>query len=482
MDTDRSGAPTARLLALGAMALGAWLALGDVAAAQAAAAPLPQPLTLDTAIQYALDHYPTVQASVEQVNAAEAGVSVTHAAYLPRLDALWQSNRATANNVFGQVLPQSVIPALSGPVLASASGESVWGSAAGALLSWEPFDFGLRSAAVGSAEAGVTRARATAALTRLDVQSAVAAAFLNVAASERAVTSAAADLDRRDVLARAVHALVDAELRPGAEASRADAERAAAQTRVLLARQASAIANATLSRVLGVAGGPVTIDVSGLVDRIPGQDLSASAAASHPLAALRFATVGEARAQQAILAHTDMPRLYVQSSIFARGSGATTTGPFDASLHGLGLDRANWAAGVQVLFPNVFDFASLRARRAAAAASMRAEMARYDEALLIINSQQQAAAAVLQAARAIAANTPVQRAAAQQSETQARARYQAGLANIVEVAEAQNLLAQAEAQDALARIDVWRALLGEAVAQGRLDPFIDALRQPAGGR
>ncbi len=69
-------------------------------------------------------------------------------AYLPRLDSLWQSNRATANNIFGQVLPQSVIPAMSGPVLPSASGQSVWGSATGALFSWEPFDFGLRDATV----------------------------------------------------------------------------------------------------------------------------------------------------------------------------------------------------------------------------------------------------------------------------------------------------------------------------------------------
>ena len=80
------------------------------------------------------------------------------------------------------------------------------------------------------------------------------------------------------------------------------------------------------------------------------------------------------------------------------------------------------------------------------------------------------------AARAIAANTPIQLAAARQTETQARARYDAGLASIVEVAEAQNLLAQAEYQDAAARVDVWRALLAQAVAAGDVAPFIDRLR------
>ena len=80
--------------------------------------------------------------------------------------------------------------------------------------------------------------------------------------------------------------------------------------------------------------------------------------------------------------------------------------------------------------------------------------------MLTVTSQQQTAAALLQAARAIAANTPVQLAAAQQSESQARARYQAGLASIIEVADAQSLLAQAEVQDQLARVDVWRGAAG----------------------
>jgi outer membrane protein TolC len=99
-------------------------------------------------------------------------------------------------------------------------------------------------------------------------------------------------------------------------------------------------------------------------------------------------------------------------------------------------------------------------------------VALFDEAMLTVTSQQQAAAAMVQAARAIAANTPVQLAAAQQSESQARARYQAGLASIVEVADAQSLLAEAEVQDQLARIDVWRALLAQAAAQGSLAPFL----------
>jgi outer membrane protein TolC len=416
------------------------------------------------------------------VEAADAGVDAAHAAYLPRLDGVWQSNRGTANNVFGQVLPQSVIPALSGPVLPAASGQSVWGSAAGALLSWEPFDFGLRGATVAAAEASLSRARAAEKLGRLDVEAAVANAFLAVVEADRGVAAATADVERRTVLARTVHTLVDNQLKPGAEASRADAERAAAGTRLIRAQQAAAVSRLALARTLGVTARDLVIDAHGVADAAPDEagvaPAAASAALSHPLAALRQAGVDEALAQAAILARTDKPRVFLQSSLSSRGSGAAVAGEFDGSLHGLALDRVNWAAGVQITFPNVLDFSSLRARRTAADATRRAEAARLDEALLMVTTQQEMAAATVAAARAIAANLPIQLAAAREGEAQARARYDAGLTGIVEIAEAQNLLAQTESQDELARVDVWRALLGEAVARGDLAGFVARLRAP----
>jgi len=455
------------------------VALAGAAHAQTPSSPgSASPLTLDQALQYAVDHYPAVKVAVEQMNAATANIDVARAGYLPRLDSLWQSNRGTANNIFGQLLPQSVLPSISGPVLPSSTSQSVWGSAAGALLSWEPFDFGLRHATVATAEAGLTRARAGEVLTRLDVQAAVADAYLADVAAQRAVTAAQADLDRRDVLRRTVQTLVDNQLRPGADASRAEAERAAAQVRLAQAQQRATIAEATLVRVLGMTTGTVTIAADPLVTRVPATDVPSTAATMHPLLQVQQATVEQAKAAEEALTRTDYPRVYIQSSLFARGSGANSNGVFDGGFDGLGLDRANWAAGVQVVFPNVFDFSSLRARKTAAAASSRAELARLDEATLSVTSQQRTAAAILQSARAIAASTPVQLTAARQSETQARARFDAGLANIIEVADAQSLLASAEVQDQLARVDVWRALLAVAVAQGDLAPFVNLVRQP----
>ena len=76
----------------------AWLLTAFLGHAATAAAQ-PPALTLDAALQYALDHYPAIAAANETVTASASQVDVARAAYLPRLDLTWQTNRATANNM-----------------------------------------------------------------------------------------------------------------------------------------------------------------------------------------------------------------------------------------------------------------------------------------------------------------------------------------------------------------------------------------------
>src|SRR5215467_9115865 len=94
-----------------------------------------QPLTLnfEQAVELALKNYPAIRAAQAQRQSAEAGIDLARANYLPRADLLWQQNRASRNNVFGLLLPQAVIPSISGPALGAATSDSAWGSA-GSLL------------------------------------------------------------------------------------------------------------------------------------------------------------------------------------------------------------------------------------------------------------------------------------------------------------------------------------------------------------
>ncbi|MGP8050973.1 MAG: TolC family protein [Desulfobaccales bacterium] len=160
-----------------------------------------QPLSISQAVEDALRNYPAIRVSQEQISAAAAGIQLARTSYLPRVDLLAQANRATRNNVFGLLLPQNVIPSMSGPVIGSDNFGNAWGSAAGVLVSWEPFDFGLRRANVAVAAAARTEAEATLQRTRYDVAVATADAYLTLAAAEETVGAAQAGVDRAGTLA-----------------------------------------------------------------------------------------------------------------------------------------------------------------------------------------------------------------------------------------------------------------------------------------
>jgi len=250
--------------------------------AQQPAIPPDKALTLDQAVDFALANFPAIRASFARAAASGEGISLSRTTYLPHADLIWQSNRATRNNIFGLVLPQSVVPQISGPVLSSTSDRGVWGSAAGLLLSWEPFDFGYRGATVGVATAAQNRATAELSLTKLDVAAAVGDAFLDLVAMQQEVKAAQADVDRRQVLANSVHTLVKEELRPGADSSRADAELAPAKIRLIRAQELERESQATFAQLLGIAGSKIDIDAGSLLGKPPTPFAFQASIALHP--------------------------------------------------------------------------------------------------------------------------------------------------------------------------------------------------------
>ena len=436
----------------------------------------PSPLTLSQAVDGAVRNYASVRVSQEQVNAAAAAIRLARTAYLPHVDAVAQMNRATRNNVFGMVLPQSVIPSISGPVLGTNGVGTAWGSALGVLVSWEPFDFGLRRANVEAAEAARAQNEATLKRTQFEVAVAAADAYLTLVAAEQTVLAAQAGLERADVLLRIVNALVKAELRPGADASRGESEVAAARTQLFQAEQAVDMARATLMQFSGMqfsGAGLAHVKVSGeKLLTLPPEPVGADGnLEKNPLAIEQKAAVEQAGAQLRALERAYFPRFYLQGAAYSRGSGADVNGNLQGGLNGLGPTTQNFAVGLTVTFP-AMDLPALRAREAGQAAAIRAQTARAEQIATDLRAQWNRAVAMEKGARRIAANTPVQLAAARTSVRQTTARYQAGLANIEALAEAQRILAQAEVDDSLARLSVWRGLLAIATAAGDLQPFL----------
>jgi outer membrane protein len=445
------------------------LALCILTAAVGIAHAQPAELTLDGAVAAAVKNYPSIRVSQEQINAAAAQIQLARTAYLPRLDALAQANRATRNSVFGLLLPQSVIPSMSGPVIGTNNFGTVWGSAVGALVTWEPFDFGLRDANV--AAAGAARAHFEASLkrTQFDVAVAAADAYLTVVAAQETVRAAQAGVDRAQVLLKVITARVNAQLRPGADQSRAEAELAVARTQVIQAEQAVDVARATLAQFTGINdNGIAPANLTKLPADRPVPPIDPAAA---PAMVEQNAAIEQAAAQLRALERSYFPRFYAQGAAYSRGSGAEVNGGRLGALNGLAPNVQDYAAGFTVTFP-VMDFAALRAREAAQSATIRSEKARAEQIATDLRAQWNRAAAALNGARRVAANTPVEVSSARAAFTQAQARYESGLGTIDDVAETQRLLTVAEIDDAIAHLNVWRGLLEIAAAAGDIQPFV----------
>lgn len=432
-----------------------------------------EPLALPQAVDIALRNYPAIRTAQARVEAAQAGVDYAGTAYLPRLDLLWQSVRSTRNNISGQFFPQGVVPAISGPVSAK-SWDSAWGSMTGALATWEPFDFGFRGNQTELARAAARQAGTEVELAKLDVSLGAAEAFLILVAAEEAARAARANVERWDVFAKSVKALVDQQLRPGADLSRAEAEFALARNLEIQAQQAVEVGRATLAEAMGFAGAEAKVDPRPLLILPAITELPRAAFGAHPLLVRQMASVQTFEARKALVESSYAPRIGLQFSFSDRGSGFGSSGQLLDSADGLWPDRYNWAGGVSLTVP-LMDYFGIEARARQEEALARSERSRADEIALGLAAQERRVRSFFDAARKIAENTPVQLKAAQEAHTRSRSRYDSGLGTLTEVAEAQRLLAQAEIDDALARLGIWRALAAAARVQGSVEPFLEVV-------
>jgi len=428
-------------------------------------------ITIREAVETAARNYPAITVSQQQVDAAAAGIQLARTAYLPRVDSIAQANFATRNNVFGLLLPQSVIPSISGPVLGTNSLDGVWGSAIGVTVSWEPFDFGLRGANITAASAAKTRSEATVKRAQMDISIAAADAFLTLVAAQETVRAAQAGVERTQSLLQSVRAQSDAQLRPGADVSRTEAELAASRTQLIKAQQAQDVARTVLSQFIGVAPERINLSATRLLQLPPDPSNSTFDLERNPAFVEQNAIVNQRKAELEALEKSYAPKFVMQGTAFARGSGAVTDGTRLGGVSGLAPDTQNYAVGLSVTFP-ILDRAAIHARESGQEANIRAETARTQQIATELTSRRNAANAALDGSRKIAANTPVAVAAAMTANQQASTRYQAGLGTIVEVADSQRLLTQSEIDDALARLSVWRALLSVAASSGDIEPFL----------
>jgi outer membrane protein len=434
-------------------------------------------ITLEQAIQTALQDHPTLAREAALEQAADARLDLARTGYLPQLDIGLQANRATANVVRGATFPTPGLPSISGPVGEPVMDSGAYGSLASLSTSWDVLGLLARVASVDAALRDRDRTHAGGDVVRLQITFNVADAFLGTLARAEAVKAASASEERASVFENAVRALTEHDLRPGADLSRSQAEKALASTQLIRAQQAQTIAEIELAQAIGESG-RVTPLAGNLLEPPPEGALQTDK--RNPALVEADTAIAAAEAREKVARYGYLPRVEVVAALWTRGSGySTPNGPAPSS-EGLVPNVSNWGVGLVVSWPALKIFAQQAEARTASADTGEAG-ARRREIELQVNSQLETAQAILDGARRVAANTPIALAAARAAEQQATARYRSGLTGVTEVAEAQRLLAQAEFDDAVARLGVRTATLLLARALGDMEPFLSEVSGPAPG-
>ncbi|MBF6571746.1 MAG: TolC family protein [Candidatus Binataceae bacterium] len=440
----------------------------------------PGTITIEQAVDYSLARQPSLRAAGAVEAGEEAGLEYSRANYLPEFDLSAQETRATANNVPGLFLTMPGFPIIEENKNGGVFGSSSWNSATSVFLSKDVAGLLREMALVDVALARRERATAGLDADKLTVAFGAANAFMGEVAAAETVRAARAGVERARVFAVAVKGRVNSGLRPGADASRADAEVALALNQEISAEQAERIARATLVEALGgrIDSG-VKVASGRLLDMPATAPVVEHASPVDPFLHEALAEISAARASTRAAKFEYLPRVEVVAGIFQRDSGFSTNavpGPGN----GLVPNTTNWAAGVVVTIP-IKGLFQARADVHAQTANEQLAKARYDQVTLAIQNQIDSASAILDGARQIAANTPAELAAAHATELQDTARYKGGLATVIDVAEADRILTQAEVDNAVARVNVWRAMLLLARAVGDLDPLLTEIRDASGG-
>jgi outer membrane protein TolC len=296
--------------------------------------------------------------------------------------------------------------------------------------------------------------------------------FLTILAAQQAAAAAEAGVTRARALQTVVDALVKTGLRPGVDSTRMKAELAIAESGRIQAHQAIATARASLTQFLNRPPAAIQPEPGRLLQDPETIDAILTAPVAHPAEKEQQAAIDESKARRQVLDKTYYPKFNTQGALYARGTGANPDFTTGGAAAGLGPNIHNWGFGFSMSLP-VTEYLSLRVKREAESARERTESALLAQIHQDLASRRERAMAMLEGARQIAKNTPIQLEAARANVEQATARYKAGLANVVDVAEAQRLLTQSEIDDSLAKLGIWRALLAISAAQGDLRPFLD---------
>lgn len=409
-------------------------------------------MSLREAIAYARDHQPSLQAALARVAVAQEQAQLPRAEWSPKVLAGAELLVGTNNNTtasYGSI--GWLVPRIGGtPANASAKWTPEPSTLAGVGVAQEIYDFGRLTAQASALDLFARAASEDAQLANLDLTLLVEESFYAVSGSHAVLEAADAAVTRATAHRDLAKAGVDAKLRPPIELTRAEADLAKFEVDRARAQGAVTAAQAVLGAAIGAPG---AVD-AGADDISYAPDVKLDVERDPAVRAANDALAGQRELTHAIDAER-RPDLSLFAGITGRAGGSeVTTNPTPAG-GGWLPDVPNYNALVMLTWP-LFD----RTVDVRAETSRRLERVRAAE-LAATREQLTGRAAQANVDLQVAQTTlpALQRAldAARANQDQADARFKAGFATAIELADAEALLTDAQIQLAIGQFQLARA-------------------------
>ncbi|HMF71492.1 MAG TPA: TolC family protein [Flavitalea sp.] len=427
--------------------------------------------SLKSFLQLAEKNYPLLKSKALDVEAAQKGIDISKSTIIPSLDASYQLNYASFNNITGMAYPQFLIP-ISGPPSASNSMSGVFGSATSLLLNWQPVTFGQRQSQTDFANAGLQYANADAANQIFRHKVNVINAYLDVLTATELVKVFEENLKRTEAGFAMVRTLVINGIRPGVDSGLLKSEVSKAKIELLNSRKNKEQTLIGFTQLLVVDSIPA-FDDSSYFNNLPSSYVIADSL-KNPLLSLYTSSIELSNARKKVISKTTMPTLGVWSTVYARGSGVESNGPVKAT-DGLGFQRFNYGVGVQLSVP-ILQFARIKPQLQQQDLIIRSNKEKLNDISWQLKKQNELAETTLNSALDIVKEMPLFYESAAFSYRALLSRYQSGLANFADLIQAQYALIKAETDQKLAYMGVWKAFLYKAAVDGNINLFINQVK------
>lgn len=427
-------------------------------------------ISLADALQRSEHNYPALKSKLLEADAAKKDIAISKNTLLPNLDAVYQADLATYNNITGMTYPGSVFP-ITGPSSTTNSYQPVYGTAGSLSLAWQPYTFGQRSAQVTTSKAGAYIKLAEYQNEVFKQKIAVIGAYLDLTYAEAVLSVYRENISRVGFSLKQSRVLTVSGLRPGVDTALFLSEYAKANIDYLNAEKNFQTQKISLSELLAGDTGYTPTDTF-FLERLPLEKYKTTAVV-HSLISLSQARIDYSNAKEDVLKRLWYPKLTLWGTTFARGSGIHQDGSIN-STDGLSFSRYNYGVGMQLAFP-ILKFSEARLQQQQQNLIAKSDLEKSQQVKLQLSKQQEIADATLQSTISIAKETPAQLAAARYAFKALEVRYNTGLVNFADLMQAQYSLIKAEIDLKKSYLDVWKALLYKTAVTGDLNIFLNEL-------